>query len=62
MDEFIKLLLDATQRLGSVAAVAEAIDAEPAPIYAWIAGNDLPKGEWLRLLTVRLRDALENAR
>lgn len=59
MDEFIKLLLDATQRLGSVAAVAEAIDAEPAPLYSWIAGNDLPKGDRLRQLTQRLRDVLE---
>ena len=61
MDEFIKLLLDATQRLGSVSAVADAIDAEPAPIYAWIAGNDLPKGERLRLLTRRLNEVLEGA-
>lgn len=59
MDEFIRLLLDATQRLGSVSAVAEAIDAEPAPIYAWIAGNDLPKGDRLRQLTGRLRAVLE---
>ncbi len=59
MDEFIKLLLDATQRLGSVSAVAEAIDCEPAPIYAWIAGNDLPKGDRLRQLTGRLRAVLE---
>lgn len=59
MDEFIKLLLDATQRLGSISAVAEAIDAEPAPIYAWIAGNDLPKGERLRLLAGRLREVVE---
>lgn len=59
MDEFIKLLLDATQRLGTVAAVADAIDSEPAPIYAWIAGNDLPKGDRLREVTRRLREVLE---
>ena len=59
MDQFIKLLLDAAQRLGSVSAVADAINAEPAPIYSWIAGNDLPKGERLRELTHRLREALE---
>ena len=59
MDEFIRLLLDAAQRLGSVSAVADAINAEPAPIYAWIAGNDLPKGERLRELTRRLREVVE---
>lgn len=59
MDEFIRLLLDGVQQLGSVAALADALRTEPAPIYAWIAGNNLPRGEPLRRLSHRLREVLQ---
>jgi hypothetical protein len=60
MRELIALIVDATKVLGSAADVAEAIDVDPAKIYAWIAANGAPVGAERAQVMERLRKLVKN--
>ena len=61
MRDLIALIVDAAQVLGSAADVAEAIDVDPAKIYAWIAANSLPVGAERAQVMERLTRLVKNS-
>ncbi|HYR34022.1 MAG TPA: hypothetical protein VEQ87_07010 [Burkholderiales bacterium] len=60
MNDFPYLLVRASRTTGTVLDVALLLQVEPAQVYRWIAGVDLPTQERAGELTARLRSVLRS--
>jgi hypothetical protein len=58
MNDFPYLLVRASRTAGTVLDVALLLQVEPAQVYRWIAGVDLPTQERAGELTARLQSVL----
>jgi hypothetical protein len=58
MNDFPYLLVRASRSAGTVLDVALLLQVEPAQVYRWIAGVDLPTQERAGELTARLQSVL----
>jgi hypothetical protein len=58
MNEFPYLLVRASRLTGTVLDVALLLQVEPAQVYRWIAGIDLPTDERIADFTTRLQRLL----
>lgn len=58
MNDFPYLLVRASRSTGTVLDVALLLQVEPAQVYRWIAGVDLPTQERAGELTARLQSVL----
>ena len=55
MEDAFRLLIEASERLGSIADLARVLHTDPQRVYMWIADRDLPTGEELERLKQELR-------
>ena len=58
MDDFPYLLVRAARTTGTMLDVALLLQVEPAQVYRWIAGIDLPTDERIGEFTTRLQRLL----
>jgi len=58
MNDFPYLLVRASRLTGTVLDVALLLQVEPAQVYRWIAGIDLPTDERIGEFTTRLQRLL----
>jgi len=58
MNDFPYLLVRASRLTGTVLDVALLLQVEPAQVYRWIAGIDLPTDERMGEFTLRLQGLL----
>ena len=58
MYDFPNQLLRASTRLGTMLDVAIVLEVDPALVYSWIAGVDLPPKERIAAFTARLQPLL----
>jgi hypothetical protein len=61
MNDFPYLLVRAARLTGTVLDVALLLHVEPAQVYRWIAGIDLPTDERMGEFTARLQSLLYSA-
>lgn len=58
MEDFPYLLVRAARVMGNTLAVATLLDTQPAQVYRWIAGVDLPDAKRIAELNTRLQQVL----